>query len=207
MKKSLIVFLILMLIQLRILAAIDGFAMPLPALSGSYTVPAGKVVILQQVSTSLTAGSWSFSITAINPNYGVGFSTIINIPSANTNGLYKFASPLKLPGGTTINYTSGGVMMLHGLIVDVADMSLFTAAVSTFGPISIAQNTLSGELQLPTSDPAFIRIQSSTNMVDWVYDSSVRVQAGSSKNKVRFTVPAAGPGHYYRALVIRQSGA
>ncbi len=206
MKKNLCIVFSLLFLNFSSQAAIDGFAMPITA-SLSYTVPAGKVLILQQVSSgSIGQGPWSFGIGATNST-GVFLLSTVYIPSAITNGIYKFPSALKLPSGTTVSMTTSSSIVLYGLIVDVADMSLFTAGISTFSPVSIAQNTLSGELQLPTSDPALIRIQSSTNMVDWVYDSTVRVQAGSSKDKVSFSVPVAGPGHYYRALVVRQPGA
>jgi hypothetical protein len=54
-------------------------------------------------------------------------------------------------------------------------MPLFAGLGSSLGNVTIAANTMTGIIRLPTSDPVVVRFQSSTDLVHWQYDSSVLV--------------------------------
>jgi hypothetical protein len=185
-------------------AAVDGFAKTLANVSGasSYTVPAGKVLILQQVSLP-QGGAVSATITI---NASPGGTATISLPGANTNGIYRFTTPLFLPAGTVVGAAaigSGSVVGLFGLLVDLADMPLFAGAGSSLQNVSVSTNTLIGEMRLPSTAPVVVRFQSSTNLVDWAFDSSVTVLPGNDKTRLRFSVARNGADRYYRALVHR----
>lgn len=173
-------------------AAIDGFSF-YSGNSVNYTVPASKILVLEQVA--FTSGT-----TAANASLVVNGHNV-NLPAA-TNGLYTLSKPMFLPAGTTINAgTAGGT--LFGVVIDATDAPLFVGGGSTLGNVAVVSNRLTGVLQLSSTAPSKVIIQSSTNLVNWNYDSSVVVQRGSDKSKVMFTAPISNPDNFYRALVRR----
>jgi hypothetical protein len=185
-------------------AAVDGFAKVLSATGAGngYTVPTGKVLILQQVSLPQGSGV-AATVFVLTPGSS---SATVTMPGANTNGIYRFQTPLYLPEGT-IAYASAANTCLFGLLVDVSDMPLFAGLGSSLGNVTLVANTMTGIIRLPTSDPVVVRFQSSTDLVNWQYDSSVLVQRGPDKMKLQFTVPVSGTGRFYRALVHRRYNA
>jgi hypothetical protein len=175
-------------------AEIDGFSF----YSGSglvYTVPTGKILVLEQVA--FTSGT-----TAANAILVVN-SHNVNLPAA-TNGLYTLPKSLFLTAGTTV---SAGTALgtLFGVVIDTSDAPLFVGGGSSLGNVTVANNIMTGVLQLSSTAPSKVIIQSSTNLVDWSYDSSVVVQRGSDKTKFMFTAPVSGSGKFYRALVRQTS--
>ena len=117
----------------------------------------------------------------------------------------KFMLPkaLFLPGGTTISSANTIFILVFGVIIDAADAPLFAGAGSAFGGVGVAGDSMTGVLQLSSTVPSTVLIQSSTNLADWSYDSAVRVQPGADRTQLRFTVPLTGQGRYFRALVRR----
>jgi hypothetical protein len=203
MKYILSITLGLVCLVTSVSATVDGFTKVLSAAgAGSgYTVPAGKVLILQQVS--LPQGSGVAATVLVLTG---GSSATVTMPGANTNGIYRFQTPLYLPEGT-VAYASTANTCLFGLLVDVSDMPLFAGLGSSLGNVTIAANTMTGIIHLPTSDPVVVRFQSSTDLVNWQYDSSVVVQPGPNKMELQFTVPVSGADRFYRALVHRRYNA
>jgi len=186
------------------LAVVDGFAVVLNSSSATYTVPAGKVLILQQVALPQGAGV-SPTLTVIGTT---GPGGQVTLPGANTNGLYTFAKPLHLPATVQISGPTGsGTVGLFGLLVDVSDMYLFTSVSSTFTNVNLAGNMLTGELQVSTTQPVNIRFQSSTNLVDWNYDVAVVLHPGADKTLYTFAAAIGGRGRFYRVLVRRRDAA
>ena len=173
-------------------AAVDGFFYKSPGPGSVYTVPAGKIVVIQQVSFLLTE-------TAANRALILN-SITVPIPNA-TNGLYTLTKPIFLPAGSTMSVTANAAVF--GVIIDTADAPLFVGGGSSLGKLTFANNTVTGELQLSSTAASKVIIQSSTNLVDWNYDSTVVVQRGADKTKVRFTALVSGSDRYYRALVRR----
>lgn len=173
-------------------AVIDGFFYKGSAL---YTVPVGKIVVVQQVSYALseTAGNHILTVNAVQ----------VPLPSA-TNGLYTLSKPLFLPAGSTFSMPTANCEAF-GMIIDPSDAPLFVGIGSSWGNVSFANNTITGVLQLSSTAASKVLILSSTNLVDWSYDSSAVVQRGTDNTKVSFAVAASGPSHFYRALVRRIS--
>jgi len=204
MKQILSVTLGLLCLATSASATVDGFARNLAATgSGNgYTVPTGKVLILQQVC--LPQGSAVAATVLVLT--ASGSAAAVTMPGANTNGIYRFQTPLYLPAGSVI-YASTANTGVFGLLVDVSDMPLFAGLGSSLGNVTIAANTMTGILQLPTSEPVVVRFQSSTDLINWEYDSAVLVQRGPDKMKLQFTVPVSGAGRFYRASVHRRYNA
>ena len=184
-------------------AVVDGFAVVLNSSSATYTVPSGKVLILQQVAMPQGAGI-SPVLTIVGTTGPGGQVTLVG---ANTNGIYKFATPLHLPATVQISGpTSSGTVGLFGLLVDVSDMYLFTSVSSAFTNVNLAGNMLTGELRVATTQPVNIRFQSSTNLVDWNYDVAVSLHPGTDKTRYKFAAAIENKGRYYRAIVRRANG-
>jgi hypothetical protein len=175
-------------------AVIDGFSY----YSGNgvnYTVPTTKIVVLEQVA--FTSGTTTANAILVVNGHNVNF------PAA-TNGLYTLPKPLFLTAGTTVNTgTAGGT--LFGVIIDPSDAPLFVGGGSSLEQVTVANNTLTGILQLSSTAPSRVIIQSSTNLVNWTYDSSVVVQPGSDKSKMLFSTQVSGSDKFYRAFVRRNS--
>ena len=180
-------------------AAIDGFVKT-SLFQGSgnnqtYTVPTGKILVLQQVV--FFPGTSAANCFMVINGATVTFS-------GATNGIFVLPKALYLPAGTTIyGNSAGNGVTFFGVIIDTADASLFVGGGSSLGNVAIVNNTMTGELQLSGTATSKVIIQSSTDLVNWSYDSTVVVQRSTDKTKLRFTVPVAGAGHYYRALVRR----
>jgi hypothetical protein len=175
-------------------ATIDGFIYKDGNGSAAYTVPAGKILVLQQVSFNPTEAAGNHFLNINN--------TAVFFPSA-TNGLYTLPKALFLPAGTAVSSPNTLFIVVFGVIIDASDAPLFAGGGSSLGNVAIAGDTLTGVLQLSSTAPSTVLILSSTNLVDWSYDSTVMVQPGADKTKMRFTVPLSGADHFYRALVRR----
>jgi hypothetical protein len=175
-------------------AAISGFTF----YSGSgltYTVPSAKILVLQQIA--FTSGTTAANAILVVNGHNVNFPTA-------TNGLYTLPKALFLPAGTTVN-AGTALGTLFGVVIDPSDAPLFVGGGSSLDNVTIANNTMTGELQLSSTATSKVIIQSSTNLVDWNYDSSVVVQRGTDKTKFLFTAPVSGSDNFYRALVRRTS--
>ena len=173
-------------------AAIDGFSF-YSANGVNYTVPSGKILVLEQIA--FTSGTTAANAILVVNGHNVNF------PAA-TNGLYTLSKSLFLTAGTTVNAsTAGGT--LFGVVIDASDAALFVGGGSSLGNVTVANNTMTGVLQLSSAAPSKVIIQSSTNLVNWSYDSSVVVQRGSDNTKMVFTAPVSGSDKFYRALVRR----
>jgi len=166
-------------------------------MNGTYTVPAGKVLVLQQLQLPQGAGNAS-TITVYTTN---GFNISMSLPGANTSGLYTFATPLKLPGGVQLFYTPNGVG-LFGLLVDPQD--LYVGINSTLENLALAGGTFSGNVALSSPARATIKFYASTNLSNWSLDNSVAVQPTTNRTLYAFSTPTDSfEERYYRALVRR----
>jgi hypothetical protein len=175
-------------------ATIDGFITKVGSGLGGYTVPTGKILVLQQLSYSPSESAANHYLSVNNVS--------VYFPAA-TNGLYTLPKALSLPGGTTITSPNTLPILVFGVIIDTSDAPLFVGGGSSWSNVSFANNTITGELQLSSTAASKVLIQSSTNLVDWRYDSSVVVLHGPDKTKVSFAAPTSGPSHFYRAFVRR----
>jgi hypothetical protein len=175
-------------------ATIDGFITKVGSGQGLYTVPAGKILVLQQVSYSL-------SETAVNHYLNIN-NTAVYFPAA-TNGLYTLPKALFLPAGTTVTSPNTIAFLIFGEIIDPSDAPLFVGVGSNLENVSVAGNTVTGEVKLSSTAPSMVLLLGSTNLTDWNYDTTVVLQPGADKTRVRFTSRVTGPIRFYRALVRR----
>jgi len=195
MKVILTVITVIFLFATASRATINGFVYT--SSTSAYTVPAGKILVLEQFAFSQSTLP-NNAILNINGNF-------INFPTA-TNGLYTLSKPLFLPAGATLVPANGVGCTLFGVVIDTSDAPLFVGVGSSLGNVAVANNTMTGVVQLSSTTPTKIIIQSSTNLVDWSYDSSVVLQRGSDKTKMLFTAPVSSSGNcFYRAMIRRNS--
>jgi len=177
-------------------ATINGFISNISSGSGTYSVPAGKILVLQQVS-------YSPSETVANHFLNINGAAVYF--TAATNGLYTLSKPLFLPTGTTITSPNALSISVFGVIIDTADAPLFVGVGSSLGNITVTGNSVTGELKLASTAPSTVLIQSSTNLLDWSYDSTIVMQPGADRTRMRFSVQMSGANRFYRALVRRDA--
>jgi hypothetical protein len=182
----------LMVCALPSSAVIQGF---FSTLSGSYVVPAGKVLVLQAIvppSNDLLG-----NILQMTPAGGSILQLRINAYA--TNGLHALPVALNLPAGTTLTGSGFG---LFGLLVDPSD--LYVGIKSTLANPAYAAGSFSGLVQLASAAPPSIRFQTSTNLSDWQYNSQIALSSTTNKTNVQFSALASGPNRYYRTTVRRR---
>ena len=172
-------------------ATINGFVQQV----GNYFVPSTNILVLQEIG--------------FNPDTPTNF-LYINVNGASvffrsaTNGLYTLPKPLFLPGGTSISGSTYAAV-LFGVLIAPADAPLFVGGGSSLNGLTIAGDSITGTLQLNgKAAGSKVLFQSSTNLVDWAYDSSVAILPGSDNTKWQFTTPITGQQRFYRALVRRK---
>jgi hypothetical protein len=186
MKAFLTIISVIFLQVLTATATINGFYLTPQT---SFTVPSTNILVIQQVDYD---GAIPVQVPIINV---AGAS--VSFPG-QTNGLYALPKPMFLPPGTVVNSDN---MLVFGALIAPTDAPLFVSGGCSFGDLNLADNSLTGVLTV-TGEAVGSKIlfQSSTNFVDWNYDSSVAVRRGSDRTW-QFTVPVAGTQCFYRALV------
>lgn len=126
MKTSVITTALLTLLTL--VSVVTASADPLPwvgslNLGGFLTVPAGKILILEQASNpGAVVTTAKFTLTGPSAG-GIGFGAFtanlnLTIPA---NGLQKFPAPLRLGPGMTIRNAGTTAITLTGLALDADD--------------------------------------------------------------------------------------
>jgi hypothetical protein len=186
MKACLTIIAVIFLHGLTATATINGFYQTPQT---SFTVPSTNILVIQEV---VYDGASPVQAPYIN----VGGA---NIPfPGQTNGLYALPKPMFLPPGTVVNSVN---MVVFGALIAPTDAPLFVSGGCYFSDLNLADNSLTGVLEVTGAGVGSkILFQSSTNFVDWNYDSSVAVRRGSDRTW-QFTVPVAGTQCFYRALV------
>jgi hypothetical protein len=174
-------------------AVIQGF---FTTLAGSYVVPAGKVLVLQAVAP--VYNDPSLNILQLTPAGG-GSTLQLRISSAATNGLYRFPTALNLPAGTSLNSAGMGVF---GLLVEPQD--LYVGIKSSFADPAVAGKSFTTDLNLASAAKPAVRIQTSTDLAHWDYDSTISVQPTAIKTNLLVTAAVTQPDSFYRATVRRR---
>jgi hypothetical protein len=179
-------------------ATIAGFAYYINPGNGPYTVPASKILVLQQFSAPVGTPAATCYLLITPP--GSTAAMTVQFASA-TNGLYTLPKALLLPAGTVISGPGSDYPSIYGVVIDPTDAPLFVGGGSTLGTVAVAANTMTGVLQLPKSAAGYtVLFQSSTNLINWAYDNTVTLLPGTDKTKLEFMVPVSGMMRYYRAL-------
>ena len=195
MKKILAIIISGVLCAFTVKATINGFVASVTPGEG-YNVPSTNILALQAVSFSPTTPSNYLYIT-IN-------GALVYFTRA-TNGLYTLPKALLIPAGGSGIYGGPDGATILGALIAPSDAPLFVGVGSSLTNLAVAENTLTGVVQLSrTAVGTKVLFQSSTNLVDWCFDSSVMVLRGSDDTKWQFTVPVGSSQRFYRALVRRE---
>ncbi len=177
-------------------AAVDGFLITLS--NNSYTVPAGKVVILRAYQRASTTGSTYLTITAPGASVSQSWANTALTPEP-----VFLDSPLKFPQGTKFANANGSVT-LYGEICEPQD--LFAGLTSRLHQPEVVGNNFQGKVQLSSAAQAGVRIQTSTNLVNWINDDRVAIAATDDRRTFSFVSPKSSDAseQYYRAVVRRR---
>ena len=185
-------------------AAVDGFFAVVNS-SSSYTVPTGKVLVLQAYYfNSANANATILRITPKSSNFSADW-----LASTNSSGTVTYAnpiqlsSPLKFPQGTVFAGVAT-TTSLYGQICDTADLYVANNGIqSGFTQFASVGTNMQGQLTLGARMPADIRIQTSTNLTSWSYDHTVTVRPTSNRTVVALSTPkdSSATQKYFRGVV------
>lgn len=178
-------------------AAVDGFVITLA--NSSYTVPAGKVLVLRAYQKTSTTGAAYLTITAPGASISQSWSG-----STITLEPMFLASPLRFPQGTKFANASGSVT-LYGDICETQD--LYAGLTSRLEQPAVAGGSFQGKVELSAAVQPDVRIQSSTNLSNWRYDNRVIIAATGDRKTLSFVSPKsnAATAQYYRAVVRKRA--
>lgn len=98
------------------------------AANGSFTVPAGKVLVIEQVGCGVATNA--ISRVTVSGTYlgGIGSGTF-SIPvslGVISNSIVKLPSPIRLGAGMTISNSTTLTLSLFGLAADAADYTFLS---------------------------------------------------------------------------------
>ena len=160
----------------------------------SYTVPAGKVLVVEHVFAASSGTSVGYYIT-------VG-GLLLRVSISSGAGTVSWSPSLKLTAGLTINAqdgSQGGVGIIYALLVDESD--LYAAITSEFESVSAASGDVRGTLRLGSPRPSLVKIERTGGLEAdaWTEELSALIQRTSSLNR-EYVLPLPGENRqFYRA--------
>lgn len=161
----------------------------------SFTVPAGKVLVVEHVFNGAVGNSIGYWIQVSN------FSLRVSISAAN--GMVSYTPSLKFSEGTTLNAQDGddsGIGVIYALLVDPEDV--YAAITSEFTSLYASAVDLHGTLQLGSPRPSTVRIERREHLGsgEWQPDMETTISNTDSKIARSFSVPIPeGDSQFYRA--------
>jgi len=163
--------------------------------TATYTVPAGKVLIIENYTISAYQGKY---VRLYKDSDVIPLSPSWSPPPA----------PLKVPEGWTIRIDKVTVgetytAYLFCLLVDPAD--LYAYVPSQIDSFSIADNTGSLTVNLASARPSKISIEQSSDLKTWESDPSAEVHKDSfDKTQYQVSVTCTNQAQFYRAVAKAQ---
>lgn len=168
--------------------------------TNSYTVPAGKVLIIQNMR--LLYGSSSLTVL-------VDSNTVVHVSSADfTSGtpgsVPPFLTlPLKIPAGCTLYATAippstSANIPIFGLVADVSD--LYAPLSYHIENPSVKSGLLAFDIKMDSPAPALIQVQTTLELTNgWTNSTSATVARTADPERYSVTVPAVGDKEFVRA--------
>ncbi|MFP6906522.1 MAG: hypothetical protein VCG02_14980 [Verrucomicrobiota bacterium] len=159
-------------------AAVEPISLILGGTALNYTVPAGKVLVIEHAMATSSDGKLILRREFILDN-GPAVPTFLNITLNNsyTDGtLYSLNRPLKIKAGSKIHrnqITPSSTTYLFGLLVDEAD--LFAAVPNEIEDGRVAAGVFSATVQASSARPARAVVEKSADAQTYVTDSSASV--------------------------------
>ncbi len=182
-------------------AAVEPIVINLSTNSGiTYTVPAGKVLVLENAYSGNRFGT--------NTSFAL-------ISASSTNTIYidnwyrritPIQPPLKLPEGWTIDLFDPGeqFLLLFGLLVDPGD--LYAGIPSQFESVARSGAGIQAGLGLAHPRQPVIRPESSAALVDWTRAMNAVVSGTTSATDYVITTPAGDATEFLRVHAISRKG-
>jgi len=169
---------------------------------GSLTVPAGKILIIEQLSYS-SSGPFQFTITGSAAG-DVGSGTFSAIMTISVSGLTKLPSPIRLgPGMTITNNITGVPVAVFGTAMDLTD---FIAFVSPVMKDMIADNgQLAALVDSRTSNLTKTIGETSTDLQSWTSVGVSIAQSSSNPRLSKVITPIDAPKKFVRAKLTMES--
>ena len=164
-------------------AAIEPVTLILGSSSPEYTIPAGKVLIVEHAMGSSTGGNLILrrNLVLDNGNGGLIFLDI-NLNDTYSDGtLHTLERPLKLKGGTKVQRNQSPLSSnsdLFGLLVDGSD--LFASVPNEIEEGLVSAGVFSGTVVASSARPARAVVEKSADATTYVADSSATATRTSS---------------------------
>ncbi len=167
----------------------------------SYTVPTGKVLIVEAVEyipgnvpTDLIV---QFLITPIN--FGTRRPVYANVGPYERLKLYSFASPVRVSAGDGLgSNATTGFYIWHGLLADVGD--LFASLDVELSNPRVQGGKLVADSKVSSPRPRRMTVQSATDLVNapaFQPDPTATITPGTSRRDDTIAVDAGGKNHQF----------
>lgn len=168
--------------------------------STSYTVPAGKVFIIENAYSGNRYGT--------NTSFALIGNSLTNV--IYIDNWYKritpIQPPLKLPEGWVVNLFDPGeqFLLLFGLLVDPED--LYAGIPSRFESVARSGPDIRSGLGLSHGRQPVIRMEQSDDLAAWTEVAAALVGRTTSATDFVITTPRGDPADFLRANVISRKG-
>lgn len=196
MKK--VAGLLLVLVPFIGFGAIEPVIIGFPDTNSTYTVPAGKVLVIERIGginvNHTTPDSLSFIANGSTNVVKVFVSGELPMP---------FEPSIKVPSGTTImmNNSSSAPFTILGLLVDPSD--LYASIESQSGDMIVGGGLFSFDVITASSRPARIAVEGSSDLASW-QPSSATVEK-KSPDTYTVSIPVEDEQQYFAKYTVRGS--
>lgn len=176
----------------------------------SYTVPAGKVFLLEWYSRDYSVDGGLNDVVVGIGGGSILFRDFVREAVGNTNPESSgyFLKPLRFPQGASISTAEPPdvtefATIFIGLLIDTAD--LYATVPSEFKQTGVASGQIAATLKQSSPRPTVVKVESSTDMETWTPDPTATVANTSDKTEKQVTVAANTPAKFVRAKVISRT--
>lgn len=166
-----------------------------------YTVPAGKVFILEAVRNQFQSGAVQARISYGNthPSPAGNFGWTFDVRDGVTSGLVFLERPLKLPAGSSLRATETGVTVSYfGMLVDAGDLYAANIDVKLKNP-TVSGGMLTAEAHLSSPRPHTLSVKKSESLASFSPDPEVEITPTSDPSVKLIKTPATGPTKFITA--------
>jgi hypothetical protein len=166
------------------------------SLPTTYTVPSGKVLIIEHIQIIGGTDDRRFQIS---PQFGTDW--VVRLP-INTNTLYSFNPAFRVHGGWVIRpNTIGNTVSFFGVLADPED--LYAAVPSEIVSFAaLPEGQLGGTVRVDGSGPVTVQIEGSGDLSTWSPEPDVTVKATMDAALREFQLPTPeDQKRFYRSNV------
>ena len=141
--------------------------------SQAYTIPAGKVLLLDCLSAS---GGGSATVGGGTMRFDANSPTI------------TFPRPLKLTSGEQVIALPANITVSYwGALVDTGD--LYVGIPSQINSVGVSNDVVVAKVNFKSTQPALVRIEKSQDLETWFNDTNAIVPFKGNQTNLAFTTP------------------